>query len=521
MNIDALHVPTLHSVVVQHAARKPDGTAIRFENAVLSYAALDRLANRLANTLRRDGVGPGDRVIFVGRNSDSLPVIALAANRIGAVPTPLNWRLAPAEVKTLVDDAEARLIFYEPEFEDMVTDLLATLPYVERIVPARSLFADNSWLVDDATLVEAVDNPQAIALQIYTSGTTGIPKGVMLSHRALLGINTLRAAHLPWDTWNENDVTLISAPLGHVGAYGMLARALFFGGETIIQQVFDAGDVLDAIDRHRVSKIALVPTALKMVIDHPRARQIDYSRIDTVIYGASPIPRALLQQAIDVFQCRFAQSYGMSETSGPVVGLAPEDHEPSDNPRMASAGRALPGTTVGILDAAGDELPLGTVGEICVRSIATMSGYWKRPQETAATFTADGFLRTGDAGYMDADGYVFVCARVKEMIISGAENIYPAEVENAIAGHPDIGEVAVVGVPDAHWGEAVKAIVTAKPGHEIDPASVIRWARDRIAGYKAPKTIDVIAEMPYNASGKIDKLRLRSPYWAGVGGAIN
>lgn len=512
MDIDRLVVPTLHGVVAAHAVHEPNGTAIRFDGGRLSYVALDRLANRLANTLRREGYGREDRLIFIGRNSDAVPVIALAANKIGAVPVPLNWRLAPAEIATLIRDAEARLIFVEPEFQETVIALLAALPRPIAVVLARDLFGTGSWLSRDDSLLSAVDDPDAIAVQIYTSGTTGIPKGVMLPHRSLLGINALRVAHLPWDSWNKNDVTLVSAPLGHIGAYGMLARALFFGGEAIIQQIFDTDQVLDAIAHHGVSKIALVPTAIKMLLDHPRARQIDYSRIDTMIYGASPITPALLREAIKVFRCRFAQSYGSTETSGPVVALEPDDHDFAGNPRMLSAGRALPGTTVRIADDAGNELPLGESGEICLRSIANMKGYWKRPDDTAATLSVDGWLRTGDAGYMDADGYVYVRSRVKDMIISGAENIYPTEVENAIAGHPDVAEVAVIGIPDPHWGEAVKAIVTAKAGHQVDPASVIRWARERVAGYKTPKSIDVVAELPHNATGKIDKRRLRDAY---------
>ncbi|QQV78785.1 AMP-binding protein [Sphingomonas aliaeris] len=452
MDIDALRVPTLHEVVTQHAARNPNGNAIRFEGAVLSYAALDRLANRLANTLRREGLGLNDRLVFIGRNSDALPVIALAANKIGAVPVPLNWRLAKAEVVALIKDAEARIIFVEPEFEEMVADLVAPAQGSMRIVSARSLFAADNKLDHHDTLADPVTDPLGIAVQIYTSGTTGMPKGVMLTHRGLLGINALRADHLPWDTWSENDVTLVSAPIGHVGAYGMLVRALFFGGAAIIQEIFDADQVLDAIERHGVSKIALVPTAIKILVEHPRADKVDYRRIDTIIYGASPITQSLLRQAIDVFQCRFAQSYGMSETSGPVVALSPEDHEPPENPRLISAGRALPGTIVRILDASGNEVALGDVGEICVRSIANMAGYWKNAEATAAAFAENGFLRTGDAGYMDADGYVYVSSRVKDMIISGAENIYPIEVENAIASHPDVGEVAVIGVPDDYWG---------------------------------------------------------------------
>ena len=510
LDFDAIEVPTLHETVSRHARAQPDRPAVRFRDRVLTYAELDALADKVGAALRRDGLTAGDRIVFVGRNSDAVPVLALGANKAGIVPVPLNWRLAPAEIDTLIRNSGARLVFVEPEFEPAVRSLRNAAAATFEIVDARGLMVQDNWLAEGPLAKPAAD-ARATAVQIYTSGTTGLPKGVMLSHRNLLGINHLRS-QVPWDSWCADDVTLVSAPLGHIGAYGMLARSLFFGGEAIIHEAFDASDMLDAIAQFGVSKLALVPTAIKMLLDHPRANEVDYSRIKTVIYGASPITLELLQRAITVFDCQFAQSYGMSETSGPVVALAPEDHAVGGTPKMASAGRPLPATEVKIVDPDGNALPPGENGEICIRSIANMTGYWNRPEDTPAVLSPDGWLRTGDAGCLGDDGYVYVRTRIKEMIISGAENIYPAEVENAIAGHPDVGEVAVIGVPDAHWGEAVKAIVVAKPDHSIDPISILAWAREKIAGYKVPKSIEVVSELPTNATGKIDKHRLKKQY---------
>jgi acyl-CoA synthetase (AMP-forming)/AMP-acid ligase II len=227
------------------------------------------------------------------------------------------------------------------------------------------------------------------------------------------------------------------------------------------------------------------------------------------------MPLELLREALKVIPCDYSQAYGMTETTGTISLLGPEDHDPAGSPRMRSAGKAVPGSEIRILDPEGQEVPQGEIGEIAIRSGNNMAGYWKKPEKTAEIMTEDGFLRSGDAGYMDADGYVYIHDRIKDMIVSGAENVYPAEVENAIFGHPDVAEVAVIGVPDERWGEAVKAIVTPKEGHSVDPQDIIAWTRQKLAAFKCPKTVDVIEAMPRNPSGKLLKRELRKPYWEG------
>lgn len=502
-----LPVPTLHATLACHARTRPAALALCFEERRHDYAALDALTDRVAASLVRDGMEPGDRVLFLGRNSDAIPILALGANKAGMVPIPLNWRLAPPEIAALASDAGARMIFFEPEFADAIAALVRSCSGIASW-HACELVGHGDWLTTNRTGFTLQDDPRSIAIQVYTSGTTGRPKGVMLSHRSLLGINTLRYT-LAWDRWNADDVTLAATPLGHIGAYGMLARALFFGGAAIVQPAFTVDGTLDAIVRHGVSKLALVPTAIKMILDHPRARSIDYSRIDTIIYGSAPISLPLLREAISVFRCRFAQSYGMSETSGTVVALPPEDHDPAGNHRMTGAGKPLPGTQLIVTDSEGKTLPPGELGEIRIRSIANMVGYWNQPEETARTLCPGNWVRTGDAGFLDADGYLFVRGRIKEMIITGAENVYPAEVEQVIASHPDVAEVAIIGLPDPHWGEAVTAIVVARPGAAQDAAAITSWARSQIAGYKTPKAVRFVAELPLNALGKVDKRALR------------
>jgi fatty-acyl-CoA synthase len=259
---------------------------------------------------------------------------------------------------------------------------------------------------------------------------------------------------------------------------------------------------------------------MQFVVRQPRAREVDFSRLKYMLYGASPIPAALLKECISVFKCGFVQVYGMTETTGGIVALPPEDHVEAMD-RMRSAGKALAGVELAILDPNDNRLPPGEVGEIAVRSGSNMVGYWNLPEATAYTLDADNWLRSGDAGSMDADGYLYIHDRIKDMIISGGENIYPAEVESAICDHPDVAEVAVVGVPDDTWGEAVKAVVVMKPGKTATDADIIGFTSQRIAAFKTPKSIDFIKALPRNASGKILRRHLRDPYWEGRERQVN
>lgn len=501
-------VPTLHATVASHAERRGDSVAIRQDDRVLTYRQLDRLANRLAWSLARESIRPGTHVLFLGRNSDAVPVFALGAAKAGVIPVPLNWRLAIPEIVKIAADCNATLLFAEADFSVTAAAIAANDACPLKVVPASALRGEGPWLSDDDRPYDKVADPETIALQIYTSGSSGRPKGVMLSHRALLGINTLRRK-LPWDNWSERDITLVQAPLGHIGAFGMMIRALYFGGQAIIHETFEPGATLDAIRTHKVTKLALVPTAIRMLLDHPAAPQIDYASLDSIVYGSAPIAPPLLREAMALIGCKFIQSYGMTETSGPTVALAPKDHHPSGNVRMSSAGCALPATEITIRDLDGQPLETGETGEVWIRSIANMSGYWNMPAETAITLQPDGWVRTGDAGYMDADGYLYVRGRICETINTGGEKVYPTEVEDALITCPDIAQVTVLGIPDPHWGEAVCAFVVAKDGTAPVADTIRGWARGKIAAYKLPKAIRFLPELPQNATGKVDKQALR------------
>ena len=509
------------------ARNHPGKIAFRFEGRQTSYGAFDRLSNRAANAMAAEGVGRGDRVAHLGKNTDFYFEALYGAIKIGAVMTPVNWRLAGPEIVFVVNDCEAKILFVGPEFISAIAAIRSQLTTVKTIVAMEGGAADwpsyEAWRdAEPDSAPDVVIAPQDIAIQLYTSGTTGNPKGAMLTNANFFGLRQAAGDVTPeWNRWDDDDIGLAAMPNFHIGGSGFGMSILNNGATGVIAREFAPAAALDFIEKDGVSKSFLVPAALQIIVRHPRARMVDYSRIRHIFYGASPIPLDLLRECMDVFKCGFVQMYGMTETTGTIVALGPEDHDPAGSPRMRSAGKPLPGVEVKIVDAMGETLPANEVGEIAVRSSSTMAGYWRLPEATQRTIAPDGWLRTGDAGYLDADGYVYIHDRVKDMIVSGAENIYPAEVENAIFGHPDVSDVAVIGVPDDKWGEAVKAFVVMKPGKDLDEDSIQTWVRARIAAYKAPKSIEAIAELPRNPSGKILRRQLREPYWAGRERRVN
>ena len=523
---DFEQMPTLGDIARYQARVRGEAIAFEFEGRRTTFAAFDRLTNRVANALTTSGVRRGQRIAYVGKNSDHYFELLIGAAKVGVVVTPIGWRLAAPEVAYIVEDSEAPMVFVGPEVMSHVPEvarLLERQPTVIAMEPGSEHPLYEAWRDAAAGDDPELDiSPGNVAVQLYTSGTTGRPKGVMLAHQNILGGRRIAAeAKMDWNTWGPDDISLVAMPVAHIGGTGWGLVGLMNGAKSVVAREFDPMKVLDFIEHDRVSKMFMVPAALQIVVRQPRARSVDFSRLHYILYGASPIPLDLLRECMEVFGCGFVQQYGMTETCGTIVYLPPEDHDPGGHPRMRAAGIPMPGVEIKVIDAEGRELPAGEVGEVATRSIANMAGYWKQAEATANTVDADGWLRTGDAGYLDADGYLFIHDRVKDMIISGAENIYPAEVESAIYGHPAVSEVAVIGVPDEQWGEAVKAVVVPKPGAVVDPQDIIAFARSRIAGFKAPKSVDVVDAIPRNASGKILRRELREPYWAGRDRRVN
>ncbi len=512
---------TMADASALHARTQPDAIAFRCDDDVLTYAQFDRHATRVAQGLCAAGVRPGDRVAYLGKNSNVCMEVAIGTVRAGAIFTPLNWRLAPPELAFMLQDSAVALIVVDAAFVPTLEAIASGLPAlahrlcVDAPCPPQGWSSYPSWRDTPRAPAPAPPaRPGDAALQIYTSGTTGRPKGVMLSHRNVRSLPGLEAPDdwPDWNRWTPADVSLVTSPLFHVGGIGWTLRGFFRGSTQVLLREFSARGVLDAIARHRVTRLALVPSAMRMVLELPEVADTDVSSLAYVYYGTSPIALDLLREAMRVFGCRFVQSYGQTETASAIVALAPDDHTLDDVEHMRSAGKALPGVTLEIRDAAGRSLPPGSVGEIVTRSSANMVGYANLPEQTANTLDAQGWLRTGDAGYLDAQGYLYVKDRIQEMIITGGENVYPAEVENALYGHPAIAEVAVIGVPSVRWGQAVKAIVVLRPGHAVSQDDLIAWARQRIGGYKLPKSVDVVDALPRNSTGKVLKADLRRRY---------
>jgi acyl-CoA synthetase (AMP-forming)/AMP-acid ligase II len=523
---DVDEAANLADIIRAQGKARGDTMAFEFEGRRTSYAELDSHTNRIANGLKALGVKPRERVAYLGKNSDIYFELLLGAMKANVVMAPVNWRLAGPEIAFIVEDCKAPVLFVGPEFIEQVRSIQAQLPNVRTFIATEGGAPD--WQ-DFAIWREAQSSddpkvpisPKDIAIQLYTSGTTGKPKGAMLSHANFLNLVRAGGSEKPdWNKWSEDDVSLVAMPVFHIGGSGWGVLGLYHGAKGVIAREFDPTRILDFFERSGITKLFMVPAAMQFVVRQPRAREVDFSKLKFMLYGASPIPAALLKECIAVFKCGFVQMYGMTETTGTIVALPPEDHVEGLD-RMRSAGKALPGVELAILDAEGKRLPPGEVGEIATRSGSNMAGYWNLPEATAKTLDADNWLRTGDAGYMDSDGYLYIHDRIKDMIISGGENIYPAEVESAICDHPDVAEVAVVGIPDEQWGEAVKAIVVMKPGKKATSSEIIGFTRERIAGFKTPKSVDFIAALPRNASGKILRRHLRDPYWVGKDRQVN
>ncbi|MFC4291792.1 fatty acid--CoA ligase [Sphingorhabdus arenilitoris] len=501
------------------AADRPNSPALTEEDRVWTFSDLERRTAQVAGMLQHLGLEKGDRIAWAGKNSDLYFTLFYGAARMGVVMVPVGWRLAPAEWAFIINDTGAKAVFTGRGFDGALDSIREQTPGVGHIIPAETAEQMITSITPAEFEPSGHDDP---VLQLYTSGTTGNPKGAVLSNRNLFALRLNdNYGDIAYLQLADDEVILIAMPCAHIGGTGLGVMAIAAGLPGHVLDEFTPDGFFDAVENNGITRLFIVPAALQMLINHPRCKMVDYSRLKYILYGAAPIPLELLRQCLAIFGSEFIQVYGMTETTGTIICLPPEDHDPQGNDRMRAAGKALPGVELKIADDAGNEVPRGTVGELMTRSSNNMLGYWNLPDETRSTMGQDGWIRTGDAAYMDDDGYVFIHDRVKDMIISGGENVYPAQVESAIYGHPDILEVAVIGIPDQKWGEAVKAVCVPKAGHEIDPDSVIAWTRERLAGFKVPKSVDVIGALPRNASGKILRKDLRAPYWAGYDRQVN
>jgi long-chain acyl-CoA synthetase len=466
-------------VVREHARTRPGHVAVRCGPRELTYADLDERSNRLAQALRANGVTRGSRVAYVDRTAPEVIELFFAAAKLGAVAVPVNWRLARPELEAVLQDARPAFVIAGPEYAEHGTVVVGE--EYERVLAAHEP-------VDPSVPAAAGD----VVLQLYTSGTTGVPKGVLTTHRNLAAA----AETSPYWEFDAESISMTPLPMFHIGGIGWAFLGLWHGATTVLVRDFDAERVLDVLERDHVTNAVLVPTMLQRLVAAPGADERDFSALRSIAYGASPITTPVLRDALRTFGCSFYGIYGLTESTGGVVQLDPADH--ADERLLRSAGKPLPWVELKVVD-----------GEVWLRAPNVTPGYHERPEETAAAITPDGWLRTGDGGYLDADGYLFLTDRIKDMIVSGGENVYPIEVEDALARHPDVAEVAVVGVPDERWGETVKAFVVPRPGRDPAPDELVAFARERLAGYKLPRLIELVDDLPRTASGKVLKRALR------------
>jgi long-chain acyl-CoA synthetase len=502
-------------VVRDMAATRPDVVAIRHGDRTVTYRELDERSNRLAQVMLAAGAGTGSRVAHLDRSAPEVVELLAAAAKIGAVAVPLNWRLAAPELTAIATDAGAPLMIAGPAFAEVAASVAGDVPQPMTVIGVGDDYEARlaSVAAEDPGGRGAADDP---VLQMYTSGTTGVPKGVLTTHR------NLAAATLNVPVWrfDSASVSLTPLPMFHVGGIGWTYLGLSQGATTILVSEFDAVAVLDLLESARVTNAVFVPTILQMLTSVPGAASRDFSALRSIAYGASPITTPVLKAALRTFDCPLFGVYGLTETTGGVIQLAAEDHDP-DGPRehlLRSAGRPRPWIELRIVDPEnGRSLPPHAVGEVLLRGPNVMAGYANRPEETAKALAPDGWLRTGDGGYLDEDGYLFLTDRIKDMIVTGGENVYPIEVEEALSHHPAVAEVAVIGVPDARWGEAVKALVVLRDGVITSVDELLAFVRERLAGYKLPRSIDFVADLPHTPSGKVLKHELRDRYRSVVG----
>ena len=521
-------ITTLAGISRYWAHEAPGRTAVTAGDRTWTFAELDAEACRVAQGLLTLGVGADSRVAYLDTNTPEYFTHLFGGAKLNAVSVAVNWRLAPPEMEFVIDNADAEVLFVGEEFLGHLAKM--TLPQVKLVVVVGDPGDSGHVAYDDwIAPFDPIDPNLPIAgsdtcYQLYTSGTTGLPKGVEITNDNLLA--TLGTGRDGWRFHGHDLVNLVAMPLFHIAGSGWALAGMVNGAHTVMAKEVDPVEILELIPKHRITHALLVPAVLQFVLAVPGGSDADFSSMRSLVYGASPISEAVLTGSIALFGCDFMQAYGLTETTGGIVQLDPEDHDPGGDRAhlLRAAGRPWGDVELRIVDPeSATDVPDGEVGEVWVRSRQVMKGYWKNPEATAQSIV-DGWFRTGDAGYV-VDGYLFIHDRVKDMVVSGGENIYPAEVENALMKHAAVADVAVIGVPHEKWGETVKAVVVRADAELTDPEltedGLIAFAKQHLASYKCPTSIDWVEALPRNPSGKVLKTDLRAPYWDGRARRVN
>ena len=502
----------LGSWISRKAAAGPDRPAVTFNGRTTSYREFLGQIDRLAGELAAGGVGRGDRVGYLGANHPMFLVALFAAARLGAVFVPLNFRLTGPELAYIIADAGVHTIIVDAE-RAAVVDAVRMDSGLRRTL---SLTAVPGWEPLDELLGRRAPlgqpyhpEPDDVAVIMYTSGTTGRPKGAMLTHGNLFWNNV--NALLSFDV-SQDDVSLVCAPLFHIGGLNVTTLlTLQKGGQIVLMPAFDPGEALNLIAEHRVTTMFGVPAMFLFMSQVPEFAAADLSSLRYFICGGAPVPEPLIK-LYDTRGVPFAQGYGLTETAPLALVLRTDEGAA----KIGAAGhQVLPLSDVRLVDAGNNRVVSGERGEICVRGPQVMKGYWNNSEATDAVIDSDGWFHTGDVGYADEQGYVYVVDRVKDMVITGGENVYPAEVEGVLYEHPAVAEVAVFGVPDERWGEAVTAVVALRPGEQLTLEQLREFTRPRLAGFKIPLRLEFVDVLPRNPAGKVLKYQLREAF-AGV-----
>jgi acyl-CoA synthetase (AMP-forming)/AMP-acid ligase II len=501
------------------AEHDPDGEAITYLGRTWTWSEWDDRVRRVAGGLQSLGIGRGDVVAFLDKNHPACVELSLGAASLGAANAIVNWRSAGDEVDYAVNDSGARVLVVGSELMPVVEKIRDRLTRVEKVIEVTPDGAEGdeyeAWLAGSEPVSRPDDvSPDDVCLVMYSSGTTGRPKGIMLSHANMVA-HTLNA-HDGWE-FEPGDKNMVSMPLFHVGGSSYVLFGIHDGVPSVMTRDPDGASLAGAI-MQGANRTFLVPAVLAQVLQSgPEAIGL-FGKLKTYCYGASPMPMPLLRAAMKAWpDTDFIQVYGLTELGGVITHLMPEAHRDPDHPeRLVSAGQPIPGAEVRVVDPATlEDVPTGEHGELWFRTPQLMKGFLGKPEATAEVITDDGWFRTGDLGKVDADGFVYVEDRLKDMIISGGENVYSPEVERVLAEHPAVMEVAIIGVPDDTWGESVKAVVSLKEGVSATEAELIGHCQEHLAKFKCPRSVDIIELLPRNPTGKILKRELRKPYWEG------
>ncbi len=506
----------------------PDRPAVIFDGQPLTFGSLSERTGKLAQSLRKKGVQKGDRVGILEVNCSAYVECYFAAAKIGAIFVPLNYRAKADELAYMIDYAQVKVLFYGKRYEEMVGSFRSECQTVKACIPletagGRMESYEDLFLHSSGEEIVPADDPEEVTILMYTAGTTGRPKAVPLRQEALV---TYILENVEPASPEVNEKNLVVVPLYHVAGIQAMLAGIYGGRTLVLMRQFETGPWLEAVQKEQVSRVMLVPTMLKRILDFPDLHKYDLSSLKVVTYGAAPMPLEVIKKAIQMLPAvRFINAFGQTETASTITMLGPEDHiiEGSEQEkekklkRLASSiGKPLSDVEIRIVDEGGKTLPPYAVGEILAKGARVMKGYWKDEEKTAKVMDPDGWLHTGDKGWIDDEGYIYLAGRSDDMIIRGGENISPEEVEDVLYSHPQVEEAAVIGVPDPEWGQEPRAVVVLKPGKPVTAEELIEYCRTRLAGFKRPRSVVFVEALPRNSVGKVLKNKLREEYGQGL-----